>query len=94
MRKPLTAAATAIALLGSAQAASAAVVPANDHWGVVNRNVIGAASAELRTGPATPPSRRRGSIICARCSATGSSRSRSTTAARCIAPCANVPCAN
>jgi hypothetical protein len=55
MRKTLTAAATAIALLGSAQAASAAVVPANDHWGVVNRNVIGAASAELRTGPATPP---------------------------------------
>lgn len=35
--------------------ATAAVVPAGDNWGTINRNTIGVAGAELRTGPFTPP---------------------------------------
>ena len=42
-------------LVACASSASAAVVPANDNWGIINRNVIGAADAQLRTGPAAAP---------------------------------------
>ena len=49
------AAGATLLLLACASSASAAVVPANDNWGIINRNVIGAADAQLRTGPAAPP---------------------------------------
>src|SRR3954462_15967234 len=55
MQKIIVAAAAAAVLLVGAATASAAVVPANDNWGVVNRNVIGAADAQLRSGPAPTP---------------------------------------
>jgi hypothetical protein len=55
MQKVIAAAAAAAATLVGAATASAAVVPANDNWGIVNRNVIGAADAQLRTGPAPAP---------------------------------------
>ena len=44
-----------VAALGLPAAAQAAVVPANGNWGLVNRNIIGAATAQVRTGPFTPP---------------------------------------
>jgi hypothetical protein len=44
-----------VAALGIPTAAQAAVVPANGNWGLVNRNIIGAATAQVRTGPFTPP---------------------------------------
>ena len=44
-----------VAALGLPAAAHAAVVPANGNWGLVNRNIIGAATAQVRTGPFTPP---------------------------------------
>jgi hypothetical protein len=55
MRKTIAVAVAAVVTLAGAATASAAVVPANDNWGVVNRNVIGAADAQLRTGPAPTP---------------------------------------
>src|SRR3954452_13204808 len=55
MQKIIAAAVAAAVLLVGAATASAAVVPANDNWGIVNRNVIGAAGAQLRTGPAPAP---------------------------------------
>jgi hypothetical protein len=44
-----------VAALALPAAAQAAVVPANGNWGLVNRNIIGAATAQVRTGPFTPP---------------------------------------
>src|SRR3954469_1199034 len=55
MQKIIAAAVAAAVLLVGAATASAAVVPANDNWGIVNRNVIGAADAQLRRGPAPAP---------------------------------------
>src|SRR3954447_16845907 len=55
MQKIIAAAVAAAVLLVGAATASAAVVPANDNWGIVNRNVIGAADAQLRSGPAPAP---------------------------------------
>ncbi|MGD9694389.1 MAG: hypothetical protein AB7V42_01875 [Thermoleophilia bacterium] len=52
-KKTLGAGLAALAVI--APAASAATIPAGPGWGIINRNTIGAATAQLRTGPVPAP---------------------------------------